>query len=597
MNRPFGIHRPRPALTAAALLLAVGALGAWWLADRRAEPAAGTPPADLVADLRDAGQLDARLAQHMGQAPAFADAVPASTYRRVAVLGPRVRLGGGGGVGQDTDEHGRTTDGHGRGAEGGHDHSQAEDAGHAHAHTPALAGLAEVAAGGSALRLPLLVAGVGRAELTAPLPVQPTAVPVEPTTLPPTEPTPEPGEPTPAPPAGVTYWRDAYPVLATRCTSCHLPGGIGPMPLDSYAAAKANTTLIQWAMTERFMPPLPADPHTSWPLDDPRIMSDAERATLLAWVAAGAPEGDPATAPVIPPAANPLGPPTHSFDIGVDYMPRSDRTDDYRCFIIDPGWREDVEVRMFDVRAGNTSIYHHGILHLITANQVATVRRLDDADPGPGYSCFSGSGVATSPWVATKTPGQAPMASPDGTAVRLPAGSVLVLQNHYNTLNTSGPDRTALDLWVAAAPVGRAPRAPRLLNASFRIPAGTKAYTATATARVNGVGEARPGLIWQAWPHMHMLGSAFRFDVKRRDGSMVTLLDIPKWDFYWQGGYKFKEPFELKAGDQLIMTCVWDNSPENQPYIGGRQQAPRDVHWGEGSLDEMCLGGVTMTDQ
>jgi hypothetical protein len=583
MERPLRILRPRPALAAFALLLVCGGFAAWWLTGRDGKLPASTPSGEVVAELSDAELPDAGLAQHMAQAPAFADAVQAATYRRVAVVGPRYRTAGLRAGQVTVPEH-------------SHGHAGAETAGHGHAHSPALAGLAELASGGSALRLPLILAAAGRADLAAPLPVQPTERPVYPTAAP-TEPTAMPPLPTSQPPAGVTYWHDAYPVLAARCTSCHVPGGIGPMALDSFAAAKASTALIQWAMTERFMPPLPADPNTSWPLDDPRIMSEAERATLLDWVAAGAPEGDPATAPVIPPAENPLGPPTNSYDIGADYVPRTDRTDDYRCFIIDPGLDADAEVRMFDVRPGNTSIYHHGILHLITADQVATVRRMDDGDPGPGYSCFGGSGVATSPWVATKTPGQLPMASPDGTAVRLPAGSVLVLQNHYNTINTTGPDRTKLDLWVAEAPVGRAPRAPRLLNATFRIPAGTKAYTATATARTNGLSEARPGLIWQAWPHMHMLGSGFRFDVKRRDGSMVTLLDIPKWDFYWQGGYKFKEPFELQAGDQLIMTCVWDNSPENQPYIGGQQQAPRDVRWGEGSLDEMCLGGVTMTDK
>lgn len=422
------------------------------------------------------------------------------------------------------------------------------------------------------LLLPLLLASLGRDDLA---PTRPGAEP---------------------PVDGPSYWRDAYPVLARRCTGCHLPGGIAPMPLDSYAAAKENAALIRWAMEDRFMPPLPADPATSWPLDDPRIMSEAERATLVTWVAAGAPEGDPETAPEIAPPENPLGPPSHRFDIGVDYEPRGDRTDDYRCFVIDPGLSQDAEVRMFDIQPGDAKIYHHGILHLITPDQLEDIRRLDAADPGPGYSCFGGPGLARSPWIATKTPGQAPMASPAGTAIRLPAGSVMVLQNHYNILNGSGKDRTRVDLWVSQAPVGREPRLPKLANLSFRIPAGSPAYTATASARVGLIGEARPGLVWQAWPHMHLLGSRFSFDVKRRDGTTVRLLDIPAWDFNWQGGYSFATPFELKTGDEIIMTCVWDNSPANQAFVDGRQQPPREVRWGEGSLDEMCLGGLTIVD-
>jgi hypothetical protein len=37
------------------------------------------------------------------------------------------------------------------------------------------------------------------------------------------------------------------------------------------------------------------------------------------------------------------------------------------------------------------------------------------------------------------------------------------------------------------------------------------------------------------------------------------------------------------------MTCVYDNSAAHQPVVNGVQQAPRDVAWGEGTLDEMCL--------
>jgi hypothetical protein len=38
------------------------------------------------------------------------------------------------------------------------------------------------------------------------------------------------------------------------------------------------------------------------------------------------------------------------------------------------------------------------------------------------------------------------------------------------------------------------------------------------------------------------------------------------------------------------MNCQYDNSAKNQPAYQGKQQAPRDVNWGEGTTDEMCLG-------
>jgi hypothetical protein len=39
----------------------------------------------------------------------------------------------------------------------------------------------------------------------------------------------------------------------------------------------------------------------------------------------------------------------------------------------------------------------------------------------------------------------------------------------------------------------------------------------------------------------------------------------------------------------MQLTCEYDNSAANQPVIDGVQQPPKDVAWGEGTADEMCL--------
>ena len=52
----------------------------------------------------------------------------------------------------------------------------------------------------------------------------------------------------------------------------------------------------------------------------------------------------------------------------------------------------------------------------------------------------------------------------------------------------------------------------------------------------------------------------------------------------------------LKPGDKLTISCTWDNSAQNQPWLGGVQQASHDVKWGESTTDEMCLGVVYVTE-
>ena len=72
---------------------------------------------------------------------------------------------------------------------------------------------------------------------------------------------------------------------------------------------------------------------------------------------------------------------------------------------------------------------------------------------------------------------------------------------------------------------------------------------------------------------------------ERKTPTTECLLDIPRWDFHWQANYRFKEPKVVKSGDRIAVECHWDNS----------LPGARDVSWGEGTEDEMCLGIFYMT--
>src|SRR5580704_4952711 len=91
--------------------------------------------------------------------------------------------------------------------------------------------------------------------------------------------------------AGVTFNKDILPILQQHCQSCHRPGEIGPMPLLTYAGTRPWAKSIKTAVVTRKMPPWFADPKYGHFANDRRL-SDADVATLAAWVDAGAPEGD-----------------------------------------------------------------------------------------------------------------------------------------------------------------------------------------------------------------------------------------------------------------------------------------------------------------
>jgi hypothetical protein len=40
------------------------------------------------------------------------------------------------------------------------------------------------------------------------------------------------------------------------------------------------------------------------------------------------------------------------------------------------------------------------------------------------------------------------------------------------------------------------------------------------------------------------------------------------------------------------MTCVYDNSQENQPVVNGLPKTSAEVRWGDNSTDEMCTDAM-----
>jgi len=89
-----------------------------------------------------------------------------------------------------------------------------------------------------------------------------------------------------APPA-VSWYSAAGPLIERYCVACHTEGGVAPFPLQTWEQVKGKRSALIYVLESDTMPPAGyADP------------SPAEAELLLAWLNAGAPEGDPSQAPV-----------------------------------------------------------------------------------------------------------------------------------------------------------------------------------------------------------------------------------------------------------------------------------------------------------
>ncbi len=406
-------------------------------------------------------------------------------------------------------------------------------------------------------------------------------------------------------PDAPTYHGEIADIVERRCSSCHEEGGIGPVRLDTYEDLKEHAGLAKIRIMSGEMPPWMPDPECRRYLDE-RLMPDAEKDIFARWVEAQMPEGDPADRPADgsdplrgeeQPAIRPgVFTATDRVEMPEEYTPNQERPDDHRCFILDSEFPEDTYLIGSDINPGTDSIVHHVIVYALDGSVEDTLREADAAEPGPGYECYGGpmpggsrlssQGVPT--MLAGWAPGNPPLRSRDGTALRIRKGSVVVMQVHYNTLTERGvSDRTEFLMELTDQPPERLVESRPAVITNLDIPAGEE-HVRLSRDFVNYTD--RDQVIGFVAGHMHKLGVRITTELVRGDAH-ECLLDIPEWDFNWQQAYTFRPGEEeiIHPGDAVRITCDYDNSPEHQPVVNGERLTPRDVSFGEGTLDEMCL--------
>ncbi|MEO7733773.1 MAG: hypothetical protein ABIY55_22605 [Kofleriaceae bacterium] len=408
----------------------------------------------------------------------------------------------------------------------------------------------------------------------------------------------------------VTYWQDVEPIFYTNCASCHTAGGIGPFPIDDPEIAMNNARRIATEVNAKRMPPWPPGGDTP-ALRHTRSLSAAQIATIQAWADADAPLGDPTKPqPHVEPELVDIGPTQAAFDIGLDYKPDTSLSDDYRCFLADAGMTTAGVATGFEVTPGNRAVVHHVIVGLYAGSDRAALEALDAETPErAGWPCVGGLVPQDSPvkevaGLGSWVPGVSAVAYPTGTGTPIPAGAVAVIQVHYNLLGGDDPDRTKVAIAMAT------PEAATSLirlggiglikhNLDIAVNDAASVHTQSLTvAQWRTLRGGQPfksghGYVLGAGGHMHLVGKRITITRSNASGD-TTILDIPDWNFHWQGEYELQAPIPIDNTDTLTIRCEHDNSEQNRLARGLTPGVA--VTWGEGTQDEMCLASVQVVE-
>ena len=361
--------------------------------------------------------------------------------------------------------------------------------------------------------------------------------------------------------------------------------------------------------------------------------------------AAPAPTGSHTSTHSAPPAA-PLraGERFTTLTVEREYAPKAPpgASDEYRCFLVDPGLNRRAYLTGSRIVPGNADLAHHVIVYRVPPADVAEARRLDAAAAEDGWTCFGGTGIGGndpsrrlaggSDWVSSWVPGAEEWRTPASTGYVLEPGAQLVMQVHYNLLRSppGATDRSGVRLRLADGTRPVTPLRANLLAAPIELPCApgetgvlcnrTSALLDTmrrfgeeAGTMVAGLstlcsnGKAVPGpvqrcdypikeaaTVYAAAGHMHLLGTSITIEVNPGKPDARTLLDVSPYNFHDQRILSLPKPVKVEAGDTFRVTCTHDASiRKNLAELQGLP--PRYVVWGDGTADEMCLG-ITVTD-
>lgn len=370
--------------------------------------------------------------------------------------------------------------------------------------------------------------------------------------------------------AGVTYHNRISRIVQNHCADCHRAGETAPFALASYGDVKGNLGTIKRAVSRGIMPPWFADNKVGHWAND-RSLPERDKADLLAWIAAGAPEGDSADAPVERKFVQgwKIGRPDDVFEVARTFRIPATGAMEYQRVAMQTHLAEDKWVKAIEIRPTSPQVVHHVLVFVVyPPNHPRLGEQPRYKDGLDGY--FAGL-----------VPGQGHVVFPRGVAKFLPSEALLIFQIHYTPNGTATTDRPKIGLVYHDGPPERELSTRGVFNTRFRIPPGDPNYRVTASHAFRN-----PTRLLSFNPHSHVRGKAYKYELEYPDGKTETVLDLPRYDFNWQMEYVLRDPIDVPAGTRLKVTAWYDNSDKNP----ANPDPTSTVRFGDQTWDEMMIG-------
>ncbi len=385
-------------------------------------------------------------------------------------------------------------------------------------------------------------------------------------------------------PANPTFTKDIAPIFQEKCEACHRPDSIAPMSLKSFAEVRPWVRSIKARVENRTMPPWSIDRSVGvQKFRNDRSLSDEQFATVVKWIDAGAPQGDPKDMP-----AGKTWPEDQGWSFAAQYgqkepdlivksdpftMPAvSQDAWDKRLTdagITEPRWVRAIEIRPNTVKGRR--ITHHAIAYL------------EQEDPGAQQSFLP------TPFMEWAVGKQGELQRP-GTGKLLLPGAKFHWDIHYSA---AGEEITSqVEMGIYFYPKGQEPKYRTSLSL---VPAalGTMDIRPNTLSMSEGFFTLRDNARIESFqPHMHLRGKAMQVTALSPTGQQTVISYISNFDFNWMTSYQYADDVAplLPKGTILKVTAWHDNTSAKKSNPDPNQW----VGWGDRTVDEMAHAWINI---
>jgi len=397
--------------------------------------------------------------------------------------------------------------------------------------------------------------------------------------------------------ASVTFSKDIAPIFQAKCQACHQPESIAPMSLVTYQQARPWARSIKDRVARRQMPPWHIDQSVGvQKFKNDMSLSDAQIDTIVKWVDAGAPQGDPKD---LPPAkalvtTNEWQGVTDGFGapdvvvksseykmpaVGQDvwYRPMSDIP------LTEPRWVKMVEIRPTNMKA--RKILHHSIAYLVLQDDPEAVNT--------GTATFGLSGpqsredlLARRPQLMEWAIGKGYDKFAEGTGKLVVPGEKISWDQHMHAVGEEVNGGSEIGLWFY--PKGQEPKKRSYLigftglreREFLDIPPNSVAYTEGFTVLKENT------MITNFQPHFHLRGKAMKVEAIKPDGGREIVSYVGNFNFNWMTNYIYEEDASpiFPKGTIIQVSAWYDNTTANKDNPDPEQW----VGYGDRTVDEMA---------